>query len=117
MSIIIGLITAVALTFHVQPTWFEDGQHTIASHHFSLEDCQTAKNNSFSYTDGELVKNGDTGVCVNSLREGEQANAVDLYLLNDAISGKLIDMTWVECDYWAGCYFGTYEAEKSDVVG
>lgn len=97
MSVIVGLIMAVAVSFHAFPEAYDTTPYALESKHDTLVECQTAKSNSFSYgKDGTVTKNGLTGVCVGT----------DLYLKTDKVAmGVTQKREYTECDYWAGCFF------------
>lgn len=97
MSVIVGLLMAVGITFHAFPEAYDTTPYALESKHGTLGECQTAKANSFSYADdGTVTKNGSTGVCVGT----------DLYLKTDRVTmGGTQKHEYTECDYWAGCFF------------
>ena len=87
-----GILTSILLVFGgyiVQPTWFENGPYEYYKEYDSLEECQ-------------IATHGTGDICV-----GEQPSKQFIKAFNvktdTAFQSKL---DWIECDYWAGCYWG-----------
>ena len=87
-----GILSSILLVFGgyiVQPTWFENGPYEYYKEYDSLEECQ-------------IATHGTDDVCV-----GEQPSKQFIKAFNvrtDTTFQAKLD--WVECDYWAGCYWG-----------
>ena len=87
-----GILSSILLVFGgyiVQPTWFENGPYEYYKEYDSLEECQ-------------IATHGTGDICV-----GEQPSKQFIKAFNvktdTAFQSKL---DWIECDYWAGCYWG-----------
>ena len=89
MSVILSSMLLVLGSYITQPEWFDNGPYEFFEHYESVEECQ-------------IATHGTGDICV-----GEQPS--NRYIL----AGKYKDtpmtsaeLTFVECDYWAGCYLG-----------
>ena len=87
-----GILTSILLVFGgyiVQPTWFENGPYEYYKEYDTLAECQ-------------IATHGTGDICV-----GEQPSKQFIKAFNvktdTAFQSKL---DWIECDYWAWCYWG-----------
>ena len=87
-----GILSSILLVFGsyiVQPDSFDNGPYEYYKEYDSLEECQ-------------IATHGTDDVCV-----GEQPSKQFIKAFNvrtDTTFQAKLD--WVECDYWAGCYWG-----------
>ena len=87
-----GILSSILLVFGgyiVQPTWFENGPYEYYKEYDTLAECK-------------IATHGTGDICV-----GEQPSKQFIKAFNvktdTAFQSKL---DWIECDYWAGCYWG-----------
>ncbi|MAV94669.1 MAG: hypothetical protein CMA31_03150 [Euryarchaeota archaeon] len=86
MSVIAGILGVVWGGFVAQPEWFNNGPFEYVETHQSLKECQIA---------GE----GTSDICV-----GEGMRYTKSFEAPKQTK-KVAELEYVECDYWAGCYF------------
>ncbi len=87
MSVILSSILMVFGSYVVQPDWFDSGPYEFEKEHQTLAECQ-------------IETHGTDDVCV-----GESPSKQ--FVKNSQIKTTYQEtLTWVECDYWAGCYWG-----------
>ena len=88
MIVLVTLALTTFSSYLVMPSWFDHGSYSQYSTHSTLEECQ-------------LVKHGTDAICV--------GDSPSYLYVNDETEDVPEDfnkpMKFVECDYWAGCYF------------
>ncbi len=89
MSVILSSMLLVFGSYIAQPEWFENGPYEYFKEHGSLKECQIA-----SYATGDI--------CVGDSPSKQFIKASNIK--TDTTYQDQLD--WVECDYWAGCYYG-----------
>ena len=89
MSVILSSMLLVFGSYIAQPDWFDNGPYEYFKEYDSLLECQ-------------IVAHGTDDVCV-----GEQPSKQFIKASNVKTNTSFKDkLDWVECDYWAGCYWG-----------
>jgi len=87
-----GILSSLLLVFGsyiVQPDWFDNGPYEYFKEYDSLAECQ-------------IATHGTDDICV-----GEQPSKQFIRALNVRTDTSFQEkLDWVECDYWAGCYWG-----------
>jgi len=88
MSVILSSMLLVFGSYIAQPDWFDNGPYEFHKEYDSLAECKIAKSE-------------------NSLCVGEQPSKQFIKAVNVKTNTSFKDkLDWVECDYWAGCYWG-----------
>ena len=88
MSVIISIMSLVFGSYIAQPDWFDNGPYEFYKDYDSLAECKIAKS--------------ENDICV-----GEQPSKQFIKAVNVKTNTSFKDkLDWVECDYWAGCYWG-----------
>ena len=89
MSVILSSMLLVFGSYIAQPDWFDNGPYEFHKDYDSLVECQ-------------IAAHGTSDVCV-----GEQPSKQFIKAVNVKTNTSFKDkLDWVECDYWAGCYWG-----------
>lgn len=88
MSVILSSMLLVLGGYVVQPELFDNGPYEYFAEYETLKECKIAKS--------------EMDLCV-----GEQPSKQFIKVSNvktDTTFQEKLD--WVDCDYWAGCYWG-----------
>jgi hypothetical protein len=89
MSVILSSMLLVFGSYIAQPEWFENGPYEYYKEYDSLAECQ-------------IATHGIDDICV-----GDSPSKQFIKVLNVKTDTTYQDkLDWVECDYWAGCYYG-----------
>jgi hypothetical protein len=84
MIVLASIVLAAFSSFLVMPSWFDHGSYSHSSTHSSLEECQ-------------IAKHGMDAICL-----GDSPS--QLYVNDEVeVEGKM-EMKFIQCDYFAGCY-------------
>ena len=89
MSVIYGILALVWGGYTVQPEMFDNGPYEYFAEYETLAECK-------------IATHGTNDICV-----GEQPSKQFIKVSNvktDTTFQEKLD--WVDCDYWAGCYWG-----------
>ena len=85
-----GILSTILLTlgsYMVQPDWFDNGPYEYFGEYQTLSECQ-------------IATHGTDDVCVG------ESPVKQFIKSNETNTTYQETLTWVECDYWAGCYWG-----------
>jgi len=89
MSIIGAIIGVVFTSFLAQPDWFDSGPYESVAEHKTVQHCQ-------------LATYGTEDICTtSSAKPSIQYTKIDVVMEPDL---TVKELTFVDCDYWAGCY-------------
>ena len=94
MSVIYGILAMTWGGYVAQPQWFDNGPYEYDKQYETLAECK-------------IAKHGTDDICV-----GEQPsdryvkNNIEFSVYDTDHSALSKELEFVECDYWAGCYWG-----------
>jgi len=89
MSVIYGILAMVWGGYAVQPQWFENGPYEYHMEYETVAECQ-------------MATEGTDDICVGDSPSKQFIKALNVKT-DESYKEKL---DWVECDHWAGCYWG-----------
>lgn len=89
MSVILSSMLLVFGSYLAQPEWFENGPYEYYKEYDSVGECK-------------IATHGTGDICVGDSPSKQFIKATNIK--TDTTYQDTLD--WVECDYWAGCYYG-----------
>ena len=92
-----GILSSILLVFGGyidQPTWFENGPYEYYKEYDTLAECK-------------IATHGTGDICVGE-QPSKQFIRADNVNTDTTFQEKL---DWVDCDYFAGCYWGRWKGE------
>ena len=89
MSVILSSMLLVFSSYLAQPEWFENGPYEYYKEYDSVGECK-------------IATHGTGDICVGDSPSKQFIKAADIK--TDTTYQDQLD--WVECDFWAGCYYG-----------
>ena len=89
MSVILSSMLLVFGSYLAQPEWFENGPYEYYKEYDSVGECK-------------IATHGTGDICAGDSPSKQFIKATSIK--TDTTYQDKLD--WVECDYWAGCYYG-----------